>query len=162
MIGRRMFRTPLMRRITYAVIFEGLAIAFTTLILAALGHDTDSSLIVGVLSSAVALAWNLTFNWLFEKVERATGITGRPLWVRAIHAVVFETGLLLFLLPLIALVLQVSLVEAFWLQAGLIIFFLLYTAVYAWVFDRVFGLPDAAQKAQEVFDDADECHSHNL
>jgi uncharacterized membrane protein len=39
----------------------------------------------------------------------------------------------------------VSLWEALLYEAALIVFFLVYNAVYAWCFDRVFGLPDSAQ-----------------
>ena len=45
----------------------------------------------------------------------------------------------------LALILQVGLWEAFLYELALIIFFLIYNAVYAWCFDRVFGLPDSAQ-----------------
>ncbi|MDN6638356.1 MAG: hypothetical protein L0L05_08470 [Yaniella sp.] len=48
------------------------------------------------------------------------------------------------LVPTIAWVLGVSVLEAFMLQVVILVFFLIYTAVYAWIFDRVFGLPEPA------------------
>lgn len=146
LIGRRVFSSPMQRRVVYAVVFEALAIVFTTLILAALGNSAGSSAIVGVVSSVVALLWNMLFNTLFEWWERRSGHTGRPLWVRLLHAFLFEAGLVVFLVPAVALILQVNLWEAFLYELALIIFFLVYNAVYAWCFDRVFGLPDSAQK----------------
>lgn len=145
LVGRRVFRTPTQRRVVYAVIFEALAIVFTTLILAALGNSAGPSLLVGVVSSAVALIWNMVFNTLFEKWEAWSGHTGRPLWVRILHMTLFESGLVLFLVPAVALILQISLWEAFLYELALIIFFLIYTGIYAWCFDRVFGMPDSAQ-----------------
>lgn len=145
LVGRRVFRTPTQRRVVYAVIFEALAIVFTTLILAALGNSAGPSFLVGVVSSAVALIWNMVFNTLFEKWEARSGHTGRPLWVRILHMTLFESGLVLFLVPAVALILQVSLWEAFLYELALIIFFLIYTGIYAWCFDRVFGMPDSAQ-----------------
>ncbi len=145
LIGRRIFPSPLARRITYAVIFEILAVGFTTIILGLLGNDSGPAFIVGVLSSTVALTWNLIFNWLFEAFERRIGVTHRPLYMRVAHAVCFETGLILMLVPAIAWVLGVTLWEAFLLEVVLLIFFLIYTGVYAWVFDRVFGLPEPAE-----------------
>lgn len=144
LIGRRIFPSPLGRRITYAVIFELLAIAFTTVILALLGNDSGPAFIVGVISSTVALTWNLIFNWGFEAFERRIGVTQRPWYMRVAHAVLFEGGLILMLIPAIAWVLGVSLFEAFMLEIALLIFFLIYTAIYAWIFDRIFGLPEPA------------------
>ena len=145
LIGRRVFRTPTVRRIVYAVVFEAFAILFATLILTLLGHAPGASAAVGVVSSVVALIWNMVFNTLFERWERRSGHTGRPLWVRLMHTVLFEAGLLVFLIPAVALLLQVGLWEAFLYEAALLVFFLIYNAVYAWCFDRVFGLPDSAQ-----------------
>lgn len=145
LVGRRVFRTPTQRRVVYAVVFEALAIVFTTLILAALGNSAGPSFLVGVVSSVVALIWNMVFNTLFEKWEARSGHTGRPLWVRILHMTLFESGLVLFLVPAVALILQVNLWEAFLYELALIIFFLIYTGVYAWCFDRVFGMPDSAQ-----------------
>ncbi|GAA4115840.1 PACE efflux transporter [Enteractinococcus coprophilus] len=142
LIGRRVFPSPLMRRITYAVVFEILAVGFTTLILALLGNDSGSSFLVGLVSSTVALTWNLIFNWGFEAFERRIKITHRPWYMRVTHAVLFEGGLVAMLVPAIAWILGVSLLEAFILEIGLLIFFLIYTAIYAWAFDRVFGLPE--------------------
>lgn len=148
LIGRRIFRSPLLRRVTYAVIFELLAVGFTTLILLILGNDSGSSFIVGVVSSTVALTWNLIFNWGFEAFERRIGVTHRPWYMRAAHAVLFEGGLVAMLVPAIAWILGISLLEAFILEIGLLIFFLIYTAIYAWTFDRVFGLPEPAAHYQ--------------
>ncbi|MEV4901698.1 PACE efflux transporter [Citricoccus sp. NPDC055426] len=145
LVGRRVFRTPLVRRVVYAVVFEAFAILFATLILTLMGNPPGASAAVGVVSSVVALIWNMVFNTLFERWERRSGHTGRPLWVRLMHTVLFEAGLLVFLIPAVALLLQVGLWEAFLYEAALLVFFLIYNAVYAWCFDRVFGLPDSAQ-----------------
>ena len=69
------------------------------------------------------------------------GVTHRPWWMRVAHAVGFEGGLLVFLVPAVALVLGVGLWDAFLIEAGLLVFFLVYAAVYAYAFDSVFGLP---------------------
>lgn len=145
LVGRRVFDSPVSRRVVYAVVFEALAIAFTTTLLIVTGQSAQGSLLVGIVSSLVALTWNMVFNTLFEAWERRSGHTGRPWWVRVLHAVLFEAGLMMILIPLIAWILDISLLHALVLEAGLLIFFLIYTAVYAWSFDRVFGLPDAAQ-----------------
>ncbi|MDN6489859.1 MAG: hypothetical protein L0K41_05575, partial [Yaniella sp.] len=53
-------------------------------------------------------------------------------------------GLLLMLGPTIPWVPGGSVREAFMLVVFILVFFLIYTAVYAWIFDRVFGLPEPA------------------
>jgi len=85
---------------------------------------------------------------VFETLERRLGITGRPWWVRVAHAVGFEGGLIVFLVPAVALILGIGLGEAFLIEAGLLVFFLVYAAVYAYAFDSVFGLPDSAARAE--------------
>ena len=64
------------------------------------------------------------------------------------HAVGFEGGLIVFLVPAVALILGIGLGEAFLIEAGLLVFFLVYAAVYAYAFDSVFGLPDSAARAE--------------
>ncbi|MCG7421787.1 PACE efflux transporter [Micrococcus porci] len=144
LVGRRVFRSPLRRRIVFAVVFELLAILFTTLILRAVGNEGAASFAVAVVSSTVALIWNVVYNSLFERLERALGVHGRPWWARVGHTVGFEGGLVLFLVPAVALLLGVTLWEAFLIELGLIVFFLVYNAVYTYLFDAVFGLPDSA------------------
>ncbi|MFF0991574.1 PACE efflux transporter [Kocuria nitroreducens] len=146
LVQRRVFPTPLHRRVVYALVFEALAIVFTTLILAGLGNPAGASAVIGVVSSVVALIWNMVFNTWFERWEKRSGTTGRPLKVRVVHTLLFESGLVVVLVPLVALILQVSLWDALLYEAGLILFFLIYNAGYAWCFDRVFGLPDSARQ----------------
>lgn len=146
LVRRRVFPAPIHRRVVYALVFEALAVVFTTLILAALGNPAGASALIGVVSSVVALIWNMVFNTLFERWEKRSGTTGRPVKVRLVHTLLFESGLVVVLVPLVALILQVSLWEALLYEAGLIVFFLVYNAGYAWCFDRVFGLPDSARQ----------------
>lgn len=52
-----------------------------------------------------------------------------------LHAVLFEGGLIIVAVPLIAAWLKISLVQAFWLDIGVLLFFLPYTYVYHWGYD---------------------------
>ena len=52
---------------------------------------------------------------------------------------------LLVLIPLMAWWFGVGLWEATLMEAGLLLFFLVYTYAFNWAFDRVFGLPASAQ-----------------
>ena len=146
LVGRRVFGSPVTRRVVYAVVFEVLAVLFVTLLLMLVGKQANSSLVLAIANSTIALLWNLAFNTLFERWERRSGVTGRPLKVRVWHAVLFQFGLVCMLVPTVAFILGVSLAEAIAIEAGLLAFFFLYTAMYAYVFDSVFGLPDSASE----------------
>jgi len=51
----------------------------------------------------------------------------------------------LWLVPLMAWWFGVSLWRALVMDLGLVMFFLAYTFVFNWAFDRLFGLPKSAQ-----------------
>ena len=58
---------------------------------------------------------------------------------------VIAGGLVVILVPLFAWWLRITLWEAFVLDLGLVLFFMVYTFLFALAFDRVFGLPASAQ-----------------
>ena len=129
----------LQRKLVYVSLFETIAIVLTSLMLIALGHDLFHSGTVSV------VVWNLTWNTGFEFWEARQSVRGRSLRRRTVHAVGFEGGLALMTIPLFAWWLQIGLWDAFWLDAGFLLFFLLYTFIFNWFFDRIFGLPLSAQ-----------------
>ena len=136
------------RRVIYVTLYELIAIAAATLGLAALtGQGAGHSSVVAVAASAIAVVWNLLFNWAFERWEARQVVRGRSVRRRIAHAIGFEGGLVFTLVPLFAWWFDVSLWQAFVMDLALIVFFLVYTFVFNWVFDRVFGLPASAQPA---------------
>ena len=133
------------RRVLYVALYELIAIGVVTLALGLLtehGWGSSGGLAVG--SSLIAVLWNLVFNHFFERWERRQPTRGRSPARRVAHAIGFEGGRLLWLVPFIAWWLGVSLWHALLMDLGLLLFFLVYTFVFTWVFDRVFGLPAAA------------------
>ena len=135
----------LWRRVVYVTLYEGIAIAVVTLALLVFTQENPSSaggLAVG--SSVIAIAWNLAFNALFERWERRQPVRGRSAARRVAHAIGFEGGLLFWLVPFFAWWLGVSLWQALLMDVGLLVFFLVYTFVFTWAFDRLFGLPASA------------------
>ena len=133
------------RKVVYVSLYEGIAIMVATLGLSAMsGHGAQSAGAVAVAASAIAITWNLVFNTLFERWERAQPVRGRSTARRVAHSIGFEGGLVLWLVPFFAWWLQVSLWQALLMDVGLLMFFLVYTFVFTWVFDRLFGLPAAA------------------
>jgi len=143
---QRLTSTPVRRRIVYVTIYEIIAVASTTVAFALIfSVPTGSAGALSVAASTVAMAWNFIFNTLFERWEARQPVRGRSLGRRILHACGFEAGLVLALVPLMAWWLGVSLWQAFVLDLGLILFFLIYTFVFNLVFDRLFGLPQSAQ-----------------
>ncbi|MGQ3672433.1 PACE efflux transporter [Xanthobacter sp. TB0136] len=138
--------SPVTRRVVYLVIYEALAIAVVTLGLSfASGQTAEHTSFAAIGSSVIAVVWNFTFNTAFEAWESRQVVRGRSFRRRAAHALLFEAGLVIMLVPLFAWWLDMSLLDAFILDIGLTLFFLVYTFVYNLGFDTVFGLPASAQ-----------------
>lgn len=51
------------------------------------------------------------------------------------HAVGFETGLIITLIPVAMVMLDLPLTEAFFVEIGLVLFFLPYTMLFNWLYD---------------------------
>lgn len=133
------------RRVVYVALYEVIAIAFATAGLALLsGQGAGHSGVVAAVSSVIAIVWNVGFNWVFERWEARQPVRGRGVGRRVAHAIGFEGSLALILIPLFAWWFDIGLWQALVLDVGLLLFFLVYTFVFNWGFDRVFGLPASA------------------
>lgn len=137
--------SPTTRRILQAVLYEAIAIAVVGPALS-LGFDKPQASTFGlaVVLSTIALAWNYAFNWIFERWESRQTVRGRSLARRLAHGAGFEGGLVVILVPVMALWLEISPAAAFVANLGLLVFFFVYAIVFTWAFDRVFGLPASA------------------
>ena len=138
--------SPRLRRIVQAVLYETIAVVVLTPIMAwVFDEPLASSFWLTVSMSAIALTWNYVFNAAFERWEARQVVKGRSGLRRLVHGVVFELGLGLFLVPFIAWWLSIGLWEALLADIGFMIAFFLYTMVFTWGFDKVFGLPESAR-----------------
>lgn len=124
-------------RIFQAIGFELLAIVICTPLLAWFMDKPILDMgVVTVVIAALALAWNVLFNGIFDRALQRFGLL-RTAWLRVVHALLFEGGLVAVGVPLIAWWLNISLWQAFLLDIGVLLFFLPYTYVYHWVYDVV-------------------------
>lgn len=138
--------TPARRKIVYAVGFETLGTLVASLYLWLVSEASPaSSLALSVLTATIALCWSFAFNTFFEAWEARQPVKGRSLARRTAHALLFEGGLLLICIPVMAWWLEVGYLRALSYEAGLIALFVVYTYLFTWGFDRVFGLPASAQ-----------------
>jgi uncharacterized membrane protein len=140
---------PRTRRVLQAVLYELVAIAFVGPVLSlAFNQPQTSTLALAVVLSSIALGWSYAFNTLFERWESAQSTRGRSFARRLAHGLGFEGGLTIILVPVMALWLKISPLNALIANLGLLAFFFVYAIVFTWVFDRVFGLPSSAAPAQ--------------
>lgn len=94
--------------------------------------------------TTIAMLWNLIYNTLFEYWESGQAKRGRSVARRVVHAIGFQLTLVVYLIPLIAWWLDMTLLEALLVDMAFIILVPCYTFAYNWAFDRVFGLPSSA------------------
>ncbi len=127
----------LKERIFHSILFEVLAnIIITVGLSLVLSVPVTKSAVLAALSAATAMLWNGLFNRVFDRVQQRKGFK-RTLNVRIIHAVLFEAGLISVLMPVASWWFSISLMKAFFLQIGLVAFFLPYTITFNYLYDFI-------------------------
>lgn len=137
--------SPAIRRIVYVLSYELVAILLTTVGFSVLGFGAGKSGVMAIAASTIAMVWNYVWTSLFEAWEKRQESHTRTLARRIAHTIGFECGLVILLLPVVAWLLRVSLLEALVLETGLLVFFLVHTFLFAWMFDKVAPLQPAHQ-----------------
>ncbi|MCA0271388.1 MAG: PACE efflux transporter [Proteobacteria bacterium] len=130
-------------RIRHAISFEVIGLILITP-LGALAFDKPIEAIgvVAFVSATIATGWNYLYNLIFDHaLLRLRGAVQKTVPIRVIHAILFEAGLLLVLLPFIAWYLGVSLLEAFLMDVSFAVFYLVYAFVFNWAYDVIFPVP---------------------
>ena len=128
-------RKSVSERVVHALLFEGLAVLlFSPLIALVSGKSLAHSGALTLMMSFVAVLWNMLFSAGFESLERRRGWR-RTLRLRLAHACLFEVGLIVALVPMIAWWMQVDLLQALMLDIGLVLLFLPYTLMFNWLYD---------------------------
>ena len=124
-------------RFLNALTFEVIAIAICAPLGSwLLGYSLAHMGLLTLMISLLAMAWNMAFNALFDSAQRRWGFT-RNFKARAVHAVLFEIGLIMAVVPLAAWWLDIGLWAAFVLDIGIVLFFLPYTFVFNWTYDTL-------------------------
>jgi len=130
-----------------AVLYEVFAIAFVGPVLSvAFDKPVTSTIGLAFVLSSIALGWNYVFNTIFERWEAHQSVRGRSLARRLVHGMGFEGGLAVILIPVMAFWLDISPLNAFLANLGLLVFFFVYAIAFTWAFDRMFDLPESAAK----------------
>jgi uncharacterized membrane protein len=106
--------------------------------------------LVGAVSATIATLWNYIYNLGFDHaMQRLRGSTQKTTAIRVAHAVLFELGLLITLMPFIAWYLDVSLLHALVMDVSFALFYVVYAFVFNLAYDRIFPLPEWAAQAQK-------------
>ena len=124
-------------RFFHALGFEVLAIAICAPLGAwLLGYSLAHIGLLTLMISLLAMLWNMVFNALFDSAQRRMGFQ-RSVLARVVHALLFEIGLILAVVPLAAWWLDIGLWEAFVLDIGIVLFFLPYSFAFNWSYDHL-------------------------
>ncbi|GGX88753.1 membrane protein [Litchfieldella qijiaojingensis] len=122
-------------RLTHTVLFElGGLVMVTPLASKITGHGIGEIGALAVGLATTAMLWNLIWNRFFD---HWVPTRKRTLVQRLTQAFGFEAGLVILTLPAVAWWLGIGLLEAFWLDVGFMLFFLLYALAYNTAFDHV-------------------------
>lgn len=124
-------------RIVHAVGYELIAAGICAPVLTLIFNKPLASTGALALSlSLFAMMWNAVYNTFFDKWCS----TERSAWTmktRVLHGIGFELGIITFCLPIGMWMLNITLLEAFLLEAGFFAFVLPYTIVYNWAFEKI-------------------------
>ncbi|KPX92778.1 Uncharacterized protein ALO49_04835 [Pseudomonas savastanoi pv. retacarpa] len=127
----------LRERALHASLFEiGGVILVAPLLAWLMNHSLAMMGAMTVMISTIAMLWNMLYNALFDRLRNRYGFA-MSLTTRVLHATGFEAGLILAVVPLAAWWLTISLMEAFWLDIGLLLMFLPYTMLFNWAYDAL-------------------------
>ncbi|CAI0961480.1 MULTISPECIES: PACE efflux transporter [Serratia] len=138
------------RKLVYVTAYEIIGMAISALGLALLsGHAPSSTGPLAVVITTIAVSWNFIYNYLFEWWESRQVSRTRTLKRRILHAVGFQLTLVMYLIPLIAWWMGITLWQALLLDMALIVIIPCYTFLFNWAFDKLFGLPASALPAGE-------------
>lgn len=127
----------LYERIFQVLLFEGLAISIFAPVLSwVVDKPLGDATALTVAISITAMVWGLVFNSFFGILISYASRRIQK-WQRVIHALGFETGLVLIAVPLSAWWLQMTLVQALLMDLGLLLVFLPYTFCFYWAYDML-------------------------
>lgn len=127
----------IVERSFHALSYEVVGIILSTPIIAlASGKPVHESGALAVVVSVIAMLWNYLFNVIFDKLHSKYKFK-KNLFVRILHGTCFEGGLILLTAPTIALIFGMTVIDAFFLEAGMLLFFFPYTILFNWGYDKL-------------------------
>ncbi|WP_047043279.1 PACE efflux transporter [Vibrio mexicanus] len=136
-------------RIRHTLFFE-LGLLGTLVPISSLFMSQDKSTVglVALALSVLAMLWNMAFNYAFYVYLIETqGHCQKSKRQRLNHALLFELGLILITIPILAWSLGLSLIDAFILDIGFVVYALFYAWGFNLAYDRMFPIPYSVQNS---------------
>lgn len=128
-------------RIRHAIAFEIIGLVLMIGVLSQFGFELAHVGAMGLAFSIIATVWNYFYNIGFDNVMmKMFNSTNKSVLVRIFHSIGFEAGLLIITIPAIAWMLNLSLWDAFLLDLGMVVFYLVYAYVYNLAYDKIFPI----------------------
>lgn len=123
-------------RIFHAVLFEVLAVTLAIVVLITFTtHDAGALSETMIAVATIAMAWNFIYNWGFDQIVTGDK-TKRTLILRIAHTVLFQIGLLIVTIPVIALLLEIGLWQALIMDISVTICITIYAFIYNLTYDH--------------------------
>ncbi len=137
-------------RIRHAISFEIIGLILFTLAGTWLFNTPIADMgVIAIVGATVAMLWNYLYNLLFDHaLLRIRGQLNKTVAMRVFHSLLFEAGLMIIMLPFIAWYLRISWMDAFIMDFGYALFFMVYAFVFNWAYDIVFPIPGLRAKDQ--------------
>lgn len=137
---------PFRDRVRHALLFEAVALAiFIPASTALFDQSLESMGVIGIASATIATLWNFIYNVGFDRAMlRARGTVHKTMAIRVAHTFLFEAGLVLMLIPLIAWYLGLTLWDALIMDLAIVTFYLVYAFFFNIAYDRIFPVPAMA------------------
>jgi uncharacterized membrane protein len=132
-------------RVRHALLFEAVALAiFIPGSALVFNQPMQHMGVIGVASATIATLWNFVFNVGFDRAMlRLRGSLQKTMAIRVAHTFLFEAGLVVMLIPMIAWYLGIGLWEALLMDIAIVIFYLVYGFLFNIAYDRVFPVTAA-------------------
>ena len=130
-------------RVRHAIGFEVVALILSIPIMSYFFEFSIADIsVIAIAGSIIAAFWNFGFNLVFDHILLSIRHnTAKTPKIRLVHVLLFEWGLLALYLPMVAWYLEITLWEAFLMDASLVGFYLVYTFSYNWLYDKIFPDP---------------------
>lgn len=127
-------------RVRQAVSFEIIGLVIVTPLFAWIfDHALSDIGVLALFGGTAATIWNYLFNLGFDHaMYRWRGDPNKTVSLRLVHAILFETSLLVILLPLFAYWLNLSLLAALLMDLSFAAFYMSYAFVFTWAYDALF------------------------
>lgn len=132
-------------RVRHALLFEAVALAiFIPGSALVFDQPVDHMGVIGVASATLATVWNFVFNALFDRAMlRLFGSVHKTMAIRVAHTFLFEAGLVVMLIPMIAWYLDIGLWAALLMDLAIVTFYLVYGFLFNIAYDRLFPIAAA-------------------